>query len=77
VNGQVLRVNGRALQLMSHPAVIAPPVERETWTAHDVASTFDAVFRSRLPPPGMALMDPRFEGVEAPRAPVTYMFVPD
>ncbi|VTU45818.1 Levodione reductase (plasmid) [Variovorax sp. SRS16] len=60
VNGQVLRVHGDTLQLMTHPAVMHPAVERTDWRFEDVMQVFDSAFRGRLAPLGMSTMDLRY-----------------
>src|SRR5690606_8746563 len=41
VNGQVFRVHGQQLQLMSHPAVTLPVMEQPDWDAARIAEALD------------------------------------
>jgi NAD(P)-dependent dehydrogenase (short-subunit alcohol dehydrogenase family) len=50
VNGQIVRINGRQLSLMSHPANRTPVLEREVWTLDSVAEAFEAVLSARQLP---------------------------
>lgn len=40
IHGQVVRVDGSVLALMTHPAIIAPVIESDQWTASSVADAF-------------------------------------
>jgi NAD(P)-dependent dehydrogenase (short-subunit alcohol dehydrogenase family) len=40
VNGQVLWILGRRLSLMTHPAVLAPVLERDDWNVEAIAAAF-------------------------------------
>ena len=40
VNGQVVRVQGRTISLVTHPAVLIPGVESDQWTVGEVAKAF-------------------------------------
>jgi NAD(P)-dependent dehydrogenase (short-subunit alcohol dehydrogenase family) len=40
VNGQVLWILGRRLSLMTHPAVLAPVLERDEWSVESIAAAF-------------------------------------
>lgn len=40
IHGQVVRIDGGVLALMTHPAIIAPVLQREAWTADSVADAF-------------------------------------
>lgn len=42
IHGQVVRIDGGVLALMTHPAIIAPIVQRESWTIDAVAEAFAA-----------------------------------
>lgn len=53
VTGQVVRVEGRGLQLMTHPAVSVPEVVVADPDVASVSRVFDASFRHRLSPPGV------------------------
>lgn len=41
INGQVLRIDGRRLALMTHPAVLHPPLERDQWSVQSVQEAFE------------------------------------
>lgn len=53
INGQVVRIDGSRLALMTHPAVLHPPLERERWTVVDVAAAFGEELASRQLPLGV------------------------
>lgn len=40
IHGQVVRIDGGTLALMTHPAIIAPVLQRDAWTADAVADAF-------------------------------------
>lgn len=40
VTGQIVRITGRQLSLMSHPANRAPVLERDAWTAETISDAF-------------------------------------
>jgi NAD(P)-dependent dehydrogenase (short-subunit alcohol dehydrogenase family) len=40
VHGQVVRIDGGTLALMTHPAILAPVLKRESWTIDTVADAF-------------------------------------
>lgn len=52
VNGQVVRIDGRELSLMSHAAVAPPVLRSDGWTFEEVAHGFEATLLSELIPPG-------------------------
>jgi len=54
INGQVLWILGRRLSVMTHPAVIAPPLERDEWTPETIAEAFRDELSSRMQPLGIA-----------------------
>lgn len=54
VNGQVLRVHGDQIQLMSHPAVTLPVLTREQWDAASLADALIESFPGGLAPLGLA-----------------------
>ena len=54
VTGQIVRINGRSLSLMSHPANRAPVLERDVWTLESVAEAFDQVLRANQLPTNVA-----------------------
>lgn len=59
-NGQILRVHGEQVQLMSHPAVMLPVLSRETWDVDGLAQALDASFAGSLPPLGITGIEARF-----------------
>jgi NAD(P)-dependent dehydrogenase (short-subunit alcohol dehydrogenase family) len=60
VNGQVLRVHGEQLQLMSHPAVMLPVMTREQWDVPAVAQALAQSFGGGLPPLGIGGIEAKF-----------------
>lgn len=40
IHGQVVRIDGGVLALMTHPAIIAPVMQRDGWTVDSVAEAF-------------------------------------
>ncbi len=57
VTGQVVRIDGTRLSLMSHPAIRTPVLERAAWTPDDVAAAFDEVLADRQLPVDVARYD--------------------
>jgi hypothetical protein len=57
VTGQVMRSYGPKLSLMSHPAIRAPILERDTWTLDSVAQAFDETFTAGMLPTNVAVYD--------------------
>lgn len=57
MTGQVVRITGRKLSLMSHPAIRAPILERDVWSADDVANAFDTTLADKLLPTNVAVYD--------------------
>jgi hypothetical protein len=53
VTGQVVRVDGDNLQLISHPAVSLPVAVHSGWDVLSVSRQFEADFRRRLLPTGV------------------------
>lgn len=53
VNGQVLRLDGGRLSLMTHPAVLHPPLQRERWTIEDLHLAWESYFAQRQLPLGV------------------------
>jgi NAD(P)-dependent dehydrogenase (short-subunit alcohol dehydrogenase family) len=53
VNGQVVRVQHGAINLMSQPMIIEPAVAMEEWDVESVAEAFDAGLDEQLQPLGM------------------------
>jgi len=56
ISGQIVRLDGGSLQIYTHPALLLPPIHRETWTAEEIADAFDAQLRDRLVPCGVQAM---------------------
>lgn len=54
VTGQVVRVDGEALGLMTHPAVAVPMVVNPAWDLASVSAAFDGDLRHRQLPLGLA-----------------------
>ncbi|MCB2059029.1 MAG: SDR family oxidoreductase [Novosphingobium sp.] len=57
VNGQLVRMDKGDLQIYTHPALLLPPVHRDSWTGEDVADAFDADLRHRQVPCGVQGME--------------------
>jgi NAD(P)-dependent dehydrogenase (short-subunit alcohol dehydrogenase family) len=59
VHGQVLRIDGRRLSLMTRPAIRAPSLRAAgaIWAFEELADAFDAVLRERQTLPGLAWLD--------------------
>lgn len=53
INGQVVRIDGKKLSLMTHPANRAPVLERDEWTLDTVAEAFDEVLAANQLPLGV------------------------
>lgn len=57
VNGQIVRIDSGEIQLYTHPALLVPPIYRESWTAEQIAEAFDSELRDRLVPCGVLGME--------------------
>lgn len=57
INGQVVRIDGKRLALMTHPAALDPVLERPEWTVEDVAAAFDTTLRARQQPLGVVVSE--------------------
>jgi NAD(P)-dependent dehydrogenase (short-subunit alcohol dehydrogenase family) len=57
VQGQIIRVQGPAMHLMTHPAVLHAGVDCGQWTVHSVASAFSSVLEKRQLPLGVCSYD--------------------
>jgi NAD(P)-dependent dehydrogenase (short-subunit alcohol dehydrogenase family) len=57
VNGQVIRVEGEHLSLMTHPSVLYPAVRRDHWTEDEVGRAFEEDLRHRLLPLGVIALE--------------------
>lgn len=53
VNGQLVRIDKGELQIYTHPALLLPPVVRDSWTAEQVADAFEADLKHRQVPCGV------------------------
>lgn len=54
INGQIIRIAGKALSIMAHPANRAPVLERDAWTLETVADAFDRTLAANQLPLGVA-----------------------
>jgi NAD(P)-dependent dehydrogenase (short-subunit alcohol dehydrogenase family) len=63
VNGQVVRMEGRQLSLLSHPGVALPILEREEWTFEAIDEVFRADVGKRQMPLGVAALKVEAAGV--------------
>lgn len=59
VNGQVVRVQHGAINLMSQPMIIHPDVSMEEWSVESVAAAFDDGLGEQLQPIGMKVGEVR------------------
>lgn len=57
ISGQIVRLDGGNLQIYTHPALLLPPIHRESWTAEEIADAFDAHLRDKLVPCGVQGMN--------------------
>lgn len=53
INGQVVRIQGGEVSLLTHPASLHPSLVRDSWTITDVAQAFDESLRAKQMPLGM------------------------
>jgi len=53
VHGQVVRVQGQEINIVTHPAALYPGVEREQWTVAEVAKAFDTRLAAQQLPTGV------------------------
>jgi NAD(P)-dependent dehydrogenase (short-subunit alcohol dehydrogenase family) len=58
LTGQLLRIQGNVLALMTHPAVTTPLLERDHWDVESVDRAFTDVLNARVSPLGIAYGDP-------------------
>jgi NAD(P)-dependent dehydrogenase (short-subunit alcohol dehydrogenase family) len=65
-NGQVLRVHGEQVQVISHPAVMLPVLSRRNWDVPALGAALRESFPEGLPPLGVS-------GIEATFKPLTKM----
>jgi NAD(P)-dependent dehydrogenase (short-subunit alcohol dehydrogenase family) len=57
VTGQLVRIVGSKLSLMSHPAVRTPILEHEAWTAELIAEAFETTLAANQLPTDVAVYD--------------------
>lgn len=53
VTGQILRIEGSQVALMTHPCVMVPFPTQDRWTAEDVAAAFEKDLKARQQPTGI------------------------
>jgi NAD(P)-dependent dehydrogenase (short-subunit alcohol dehydrogenase family) len=68
VNGQMVRVQGSAMNLMTHPAALNPGVKCDNWTVRAVASAFSSVLGKRQLPLGVLSYDVKVRDYGVPYA---------
>jgi NAD(P)-dependent dehydrogenase (short-subunit alcohol dehydrogenase family) len=66
INGQVVRVQGSSMSLMTHPAVLTAGVECNGWTVRDVTNAFSSVLGERQLPLGVVSYDVTVRGYDVP-----------
>lgn len=66
IHGQVVRIDGAKLSLMTHPAIMSPVLECPVWTYEAVDRAFREVLAGRQAPVGIAWGEPA--GVKPPSA---------
>ena len=64
LNGQIIRITGRKLSLMCHPAIRAPILENDCWTPESVAEAFETTLASNLLPTNVAVYDIASVGID-------------
>lgn len=57
INGQVVRIDGKRLTVMTHPAATGPLLERPEWTVAGVAEAFKSDLAQRQQPLGVAISE--------------------
>jgi NAD(P)-dependent dehydrogenase (short-subunit alcohol dehydrogenase family) len=57
INGQALRFTGKELMLHTHPAVRAPILSDDEWTADKIAAAFAGAWQDKLLPLGLAELE--------------------
>lgn len=57
VNGQLVRIDKGEIQLYTHPALLLPPIKRDTWDAQSVAQAFAEDLKHRQVPCGVLGME--------------------
>jgi hypothetical protein len=69
VHGQIVRIDGGRLSLMTHPAITVPVLHRASWSFEDVDRAFRDVLAARQSPVGLAWGEP---AVSTPPDPVEF-----
>jgi NAD(P)-dependent dehydrogenase (short-subunit alcohol dehydrogenase family) len=57
VNGQVVRITGTKLSLMTHPAILSPVLDNDAWTIESVSAAFRDTLGARQVPCGLSVYD--------------------
>jgi NAD(P)-dependent dehydrogenase (short-subunit alcohol dehydrogenase family) len=52
ISGQVIRISGQTISVMSHPTLIHPAITREAWSPQDLAEVFQNELCEHLQPLG-------------------------
>ena len=68
VNGQVVRIQGSSMNLVTHPAALSPGVERDTWTVRGVAKAFATRLAKQQLPLGVQSYDVKVRAYGVPYA---------
>ncbi len=68
VNGQIVRVQGPAMNLMTHPAVLNPGINDENWTVRSVAKAFSSELEKQQLPLGVQSYDVKVRSYSVPYA---------
>jgi hypothetical protein len=66
VNGQVVRVQGRSMNLGTHPAALNPGVECDNWTVKEVAKAFGTRLAKQQLPLGVQSYDVKVHSYSVP-----------
>ncbi len=53
INGQIIRIAGKGLSILTHPAIRSPVLERDEWTLDSVAEAFDQTLAANQVPTGI------------------------
>jgi hypothetical protein len=57
VTGQVVRMTGTKLSVMTHPAIRSPVLDRNAWTIDSVAEAFRETLAAQQLPTGLSVYD--------------------
>jgi NAD(P)-dependent dehydrogenase (short-subunit alcohol dehydrogenase family) len=68
VNGQVVRVQGSAMNIGTHPAALSPGVERDKWTVKEVAKAFATRLAKQQLPLGVQSYNVKVHSYSVPYA---------